>query len=86
MTNLTKIKKVCLQIILSLIIIGFLFPENCIQHASFMRVCSSNGRSINSRLKISNVASEFCSIGISYGLVNCAMFTIVVSLCRSFAY
>ena len=54
-------------------------------HASFIRTCSSNGRPNISGFKINRVDSESCSINIGYGPVNCAMFTIVVTLCRPFA-
>ena len=51
-----------------------------------IRFCSSNGTPNVSRLIISNVVSEFCSISLRGGLVNCVMFTNVVSLCRSMTY
>ena len=38
-----------------------------------------------SRLKFKTVGSESCSMSIRDSFVNCAIFTIVVSLCRSFA-
>ena len=37
-------------------------------------------------MKISNVGSESCSLSIRDGFVMCAIFTIVLSLWKSFAY
>ena len=52
--------------------------------ASFNKICSSIGNPNISRLKLSSVGSESCSMSVRDDFVNCAMFTIVVSLCRSF--
>ena len=50
-----------------------------------MRTFSSNDRPYNLRLQFSKVGSESCYTNIRDCLVNCAIFTIVLSLCRSFA-
>ena len=51
------------------------------QRASFIKICSANGRPNNWCLNFSNVGSESCSISMPDGFVNCAMITIVLTLC-----
>ena len=49
-----------------------------------MGYCSLNRRPNSSSLKFNNVGSESCSISIRIGLVDYAIFTIVVSSFMSF--
>ena len=85
MSNFTKILKV-------LSAVCIIFDDNTF-HVSrlvhvlciYVRICLSSGRPNISRLTISNVGSVACSTSMRIGSTNCAMFTVVVYLCRSLA-
>ena len=61
-------------------IISFLPQEKRKSHAPLMKICSSERRPKSSRLILSNVGFNSCSISKRDGFVNFATLTFVVSL------
>ena len=55
------------------------------KRASFIGLCSANGQLNIWRLNFCNFGSESYFLSKHDDFVNCAIFAIVVSLCRSFA-